>query len=117
MKLKVLEIYNQRLREREKRKKFVIDRNLLDVKKLLNYERKLPKDEREIFNTLRPYTRLFTQEEFESLYDAIILQKILKQRLNQLKFFASQGLETYQDVNRFLETEVNKNKEKSIFFN
>lgn len=33
MKLKVIEIYNQKLTERDERKKFVIDRGIIDVKK------------------------------------------------------------------------------------
>lgn len=33
MKMKVLDIYNQRLDERIKRKKFVIERDLLNLKK------------------------------------------------------------------------------------
>jgi hypothetical protein len=33
MKLKVIEIYNQRLNERDERKKFVIERGIIDVKR------------------------------------------------------------------------------------
>ena len=35
IKFNILEIYNKRLEEREKRKKIVIDNNLLNLKKLV----------------------------------------------------------------------------------
>lgn len=57
LKNEVIELYNARLDERIKRKKFVIDRNLLDIKKLQKYERKKTKEEREIINTMKVFAR------------------------------------------------------------
>ena len=85
LKLNVLRVYNKQLEEREKRKRFVIDRGLLDIKKTMNYERKLNKEEREIYNCLKPFARLIDNDQFTNLFEGIILEKNLRQRLNQLK--------------------------------
>lgn len=85
LKLNVLKVYNKQLEEREKRKRFVIDRGLLDIKKTMNNERNLHKDEREIFNCLKPFARLIDNDQFNNLFEGIILEKNLRQRLNQLK--------------------------------
>lgn len=85
LKLNVLKVYNKQLIEREKRKRFVIDRGLLDIKKTMNYERKLHKEEREIYNCLKPFARLIDNDQFNNLFEGIILEKNLRQRLNQLK--------------------------------
>ena len=87
LKLNVLKIYNKQLEEREKRKTFVIERGLLDIKKTMNYERKLLKDEREIYNCLKPFARLVDNDQFNTLFEGIILEKNLRQRLNQLKYY------------------------------
>ncbi len=48
LKMNVLRVYNSKLDGREKRKKFVIERNLLDIKRQMNFERKMSKDDRDI---------------------------------------------------------------------
>lgn len=50
LKNSVIELYNARLDERIRRKKFVIERGLLDLKKVQKFERKKSKEEREIIN-------------------------------------------------------------------
>lgn len=87
LKMNVLKVYNCQLMERDKRKRFIIDRGLLDIKKTSNYERKLPKDDREIYTCLKPFARMIPKEQFNNLFEGIILEKNLRQRLNQLKYF------------------------------
>jgi transcriptional adapter 2-alpha len=87
LKLNVLKAYNAQLEEREKRKKFVIERNLLDIKKQMNFERKLTKDDREIYNCLKPFARFMDNSQFHELFEGIVLEKNLRQRLNQLKHY------------------------------
>lgn len=85
LKMNVLRVYNAQLEERERRKKFVIERNLLDIKKQMNFERKLNKDDREIYNCLKPFARFMDHSTFLELFEGIVLEKNLRQRLNQLK--------------------------------
>ena len=46
LKLDVVRIYNARLDERERRKRFVIERGLVDYRKQQELDRKRPRDER-----------------------------------------------------------------------
>lgn len=85
LKINVLKVYNAELDEREKRKKFVIERGLLDVKKQMNFERKLSKDDREIYNCLKPFAQYLDNSQFHELFEGIVLEKNIRQRLNQLK--------------------------------
>jgi transcriptional adapter 2-alpha len=85
LKINVLKAYNAQLEEREKRRKFVIERNLLDIKKQMNFERKLSKDDREIYNCLKPFAQYMDNSQFHELFDGIVLEKNIRQRLNQLK--------------------------------
>jgi transcriptional adapter 2-alpha len=88
LKQNVLRVYNAQLEERELRKKFVIERGLLDVKKQMNFEKKLKGDDREIYNCLKPFARFFnTHSEFHEFFEGLVLEKNLRQRLAQLKFY------------------------------
>lgn len=88
LKMDILKVYNAQLDERHIRKKFVIERNFLDIKRHMNFERKLSKDDREIYNTLKPFARFFDDHSsFLEFFEGIVLEKNLKQRLNQLKHY------------------------------
>jgi transcriptional adapter 2-alpha len=88
LKQNVLRVYNAQLEEREMRKKFVIERGLLDVKKQMSFEKKLKGDDREIYNCLKPFARFFnTHSEFHEFFEGLVLEKNLRQRLSQLKYY------------------------------
>ena len=65
MKKKILEIYNKRLDERIKRKKFVVERGLLDLKKQNILDRTKTKEEKEIYNVLKVFARFQTPDEHD----------------------------------------------------
>jgi len=113
LKLKVLKIYNKQLQTREKIKKFAVESNLLDLKKATNYERKLSKEDRDIYNLIKPLARFMNPQDFPGFFEGIILMKNIKQRSNQLRFYKSQGCKTYDDIDKFLEREQ-KNHKKDL---
>lgn len=47
--------------------------------------------------------RFFSEEEFDNLYNGVILQKNLYQRLYQLKYFYDLGLRTHSEINDYVE--------------
>jgi hypothetical protein len=53
----------------------------------MNFERKLSKDDREIYNCLKPFARFVDNSEFYELFEGLVLEKNLRQRLNQLKAY------------------------------
>ena len=65
----------------------MIERNLLDVKKHMNYERKLSKDDRDLLNSIKPLARFMTQEQFQDFFEGLILEKNMRQRLSQLNIY------------------------------
>lgn len=108
-KMKILQIYNSQLDERVKRKKFVIERNLFDIKKQIAFERKLSKEDRDIYNCLKPFARFIQNEQFHELFEGFILEKNLKLRLNQLNYYKNLGCKTYEDIQKTIEQESKKN--------
>lgn len=112
LKMNVLKVYNAQLDEREKRKRFVIERNLLDIKRQMNFERKLSKDDREIFNCLKPFARFMENSQFFEMFEGIVLEKNLRQRLNQLKQYKKAGIKTYEEIEKYLEVESRSKKDE-----
>jgi hypothetical protein len=55
LKLQVIRIYNSKLSERDRRKRFVIDRGLVDFKKQQQLDRKRTKEERELVARMRMF--------------------------------------------------------------
>jgi transcriptional adapter 2-alpha len=102
MKYQILQIYNARLDERIKRKKFVIERGLLDFNKQNALDKNRTKEEKEIYNLMKVFARFNTAEDHEKLVQGIIKEKQIRQRIEELKFYRKMGLKNFEDV------EVNK---------
>lgn len=98
LKLKLLEIYNAKLDERERRKAFVIERGLLDYKRLTSAERRRPKEEKEVYDVLRPFARFLTPTGFEDLARAVILEQRLRRRIIQLQEYKQKGITTLAEA-------------------
>ena len=94
----VLEIYNKKLQEREKRKNFVIDRNKLDIKKRFEMEHTMSEEERELRNSLKSYERFLTADEFEELIHCLIKEQEYKRNIERLSYLKKNG---FDDFNQF----------------
>jgi transcriptional adapter 2-alpha len=101
LKLKILEIYNAKLDERERRKAFVIERGLLDYKRLLAIERRRPKDEREVYDAFRPFARFNTPQEHEDLVRGVILEQRLRKRIAQLQEYRRNGIRSLAEAHEY----------------
>ena len=110
LKNNVIELYNARLDERIRRKKFVIERGLLDLKKIQKSERKKSKEEREIINQMKIFARFNTEEQHQKLVNTLLKERLLKEVIEQLRFFKSKGLTTLDQIEKFIETQKAKNK-------
>lgn len=105
LKYNVIELYNARLDERIRRKKFVIERGLLDLKKQQKFERKKSKEEREIINAMKIFARFNTEEEHQRLVNSLIKERLLREVIEQLKYFRSKGLTSLDQIEKFIETQ------------
>jgi transcriptional adapter 2-alpha len=83
----------------------------------MNFERRLSKEDREIYNCLKPFARFMSETDFKELFEGIVLEKNLRQRLKQLKNYKSLGSKTYDDIEKHLETEsrTKKDDKKNTF--
>ncbi|KAF2077523.1 hypothetical protein CYY_001141 [Polysphondylium violaceum] len=116
IKLQVLESYSQRLDERIRRRNFIIDKGLLDYKKV---ERKRYKDDKEIVNSLKVFLQTIDKDEYETLLDGLITEKNLKNQIAQLQKYREAGIKSmtegdiYEEEKRKRELERNTKKSKS----
>ena len=105
LKNSVIELYNARLDERIRRKKFVIERGLLDLKRTQKFERKRSKEEREIINSMKIFARFNTEEEHQKLVQNLIKERLLREVIEQMKFFRSKGLTSLDQIDRDVDSQ------------
>ncbi|GMF29393.1 unnamed protein product [Phytophthora lilii] len=98
LKLKVIQIYNQKLAKRMERKKFVVERGLLDYKLHQHTERKRPKEERELLAQVRPFARFQTPEEHENFLEGLITAMRLKKQILLLQEYRKNGVRTLAEA-------------------
>jgi transcriptional adapter 2-alpha len=108
LKNEVIELYNARLDERIRRKKFVTERGLLDFRRTQKYERKKTKEEREIINAMKIFARFNTPEDHEKLVNSLIKERLLREVIEQLKYFKSKGLTSLDQIEKFIDTQKKK---------
>jgi len=65
LKLDVCKIYNAKLDERERRKRFVVERGLVDYTACAAEDKKRPRDERDLVARMRVFARFQTVAEHE----------------------------------------------------
>lgn len=110
IKIRVIEIYNSKLDEREKRKQFLIDHDLLDYRKKQREDRKLPADERDLVNRMRLFARFHSAEEHQKLIDDLLKAKRLRKEIARLQMYQRMGFTSLLDVERF---ELDRNRRES----
>lgn len=113
---KNLKNYNNILDEREERKNLIIEKNLFDVRKQINFSKRLSKQDKEIFQMMKFNMKYLTKEQFLFIFESNVLEKNIKARLNQLIFYKNLGCNTYEDIQKYineLKKENKKNKEEN----
>eukprot|EP00899_Mesostigma_viride_P017236 jgi/Mesvir1/25513/Mv01763-RA.1 len=85
LKVRMLEVYNLRLDERQRRKRFILERGLLNVKRQQALDRRRTKEERELYARLRVFLRFQGTAEHEALAAGLVAERRLRARIDQLK--------------------------------
>ena len=118
IKLNVLKDYNLVLEEREKRKKFIFEKDFLDLRKYNRIESKLSMDEYSLFLFMSPFWRFYKNSEFFELFENILIQQKLDLMLKTLNKIENEKnpkigkISNIEDIEKFLEHEKNLNKSK-----
>ncbi|KAM9996744.1 hypothetical protein ACTFIZ_001666 [Dictyostelium cf. discoideum] len=87
--------YDQRLDESIRRRNFIVEKGLLDYRKV---EKKQYKDDKEILNSLKCFLlQTVTKEEHESMINRLINEKDIKNRIKtlQLQEYRENGIKTF----------------------
>ena len=94
MKLRMIEIYNSRLQERARRKQFILERELLNVKRQQSQEKKRSQYERDLHGTMRVFARFLTSEEYDILLEGLAAEHRIRSRISELKEYRRNGIHT-----------------------
>ena len=98
LKLKIIEIYNAKLDERERRKAFVVERDLLDYKKHQAVERRRPRDERELVASMRTFARFHSAAEHTAFLEGLLAAMRLRKRIQQLQHYRAMGMRSLSEA-------------------
>ena len=96
LKLRMLQLYNRKLDLREERKKFILSYGLLFPK-----EKKRSKEEKEVFNNLKPFARFHSPEEHEQLIKQLTEEQRIRKRIDQLQIYRSHGIRTLSEAEKW----------------
>lgn len=107
LKLQVIKIYNSKLAERNNRKRFVIDRGLVDLKKQLAFERRLSKEERDLLGRLKVFARFHSPGEHEVLVDSVLKARRLRGQIELYQHYRRMGIRTLDQAAQY---EVDRKK-------
>jgi transcriptional adapter 2-alpha len=97
LKIRMLEIYNKRLEERIRRKEFIIDRGLLNVKRQQALERKRTPQERDIHGAVRVFARFLDPNEYEIMLEGFMAESRIRNRIAELKEYRRNGIHTLSE--------------------
>lgn len=101
LKLQVLDIYNRKLDERKRRKDFVLQRNLIDFKSHQASEKKRPKEERDLREKFRVFSRFISESEMERLINGIIADRKLRSQITAYQAARAHGATTVAEGSQY----------------
>ena len=101
LKLQVIKIYNAKLAERDARKRFVIDRGLVDVKKQQQLEKRRSKEEKEIVSRLKIFQRFHSQADHDALVDGVIKANKLRKQIELFQHYRKMGIRTLEQARQY----------------
>lgn len=110
--VKVIEAFEFKLQEREKRKKFVIERELLDYKRIQLLEKKKSKEERDLYSKLKPFARFCSQDEFNNVLQGFQTEKQLIEQIKLYQSYRALGIQSKAQAEKF---ELEKKRRESDY--
>lgn len=102
LKLTQVDMYTERLRERERRHRILRDHQLIaNFFRHTESRKKASKDERMLREKCLPFTQFYTGEEYKQLLDNLINNCKLSRRLAELMRYRHFGLRNFDDLPEF----------------
>lgn len=113
LKQKVLELYNKKLDERVRLRKFILDNNLLDYKRIQQHDRRRPKEDRDLYNKMRVFLQVLPRKEYDELLVGLVKERQLRRRIEVLQNWRKQGVKTVAEGELFeVENQRRSNTQK-----
>jgi transcriptional adapter 2-alpha len=118
IKMDVLKDYNLILKEREARKKFILEKNMLDMNRQNRIESRLSKEEYNLLLFMKPFHRFFENSEFYDLFGNIVIEQQLKLMLKNINKLENEKntrggkISTLEDLEKYYENDKGGNKSK-----
>lgn len=101
LKIRIIESYNAKLDERERRKKFLLDRNLIDYRENQRKDMLLPPDERDLVNRMRLFARFHSHEEHDAFVSDLLEAKRLRKEIAKLQSYRRMGITSLAEAERY----------------
>ncbi|PWN52813.1 hypothetical protein IE53DRAFT_311390 [Violaceomyces palustris] len=101
LKMTVLEMYNERLDRRARRKEFIFERNLVDYKRNLAAERRRPKEERELLARTKHFAQMQTALDYEDFLNGLCHEEALTRAAAQLQGYRRMGILTLEEAGQY----------------
>eukprot|EP01113_Clastostelium_recurvatum_P029973 TRINITY_DN3631_c0_g1_i3.p1 TRINITY_DN3631_c0_g1~~TRINITY_DN3631_c0_g1_i3.p1 ORF type:complete len:584 (+),score=187.76 TRINITY_DN3631_c0_g1_i3:68-1819(+) len=101
LKLKVCEVYHQKLVERLRRQNFILEHGLLDFRKLQQSERRKSKDERAVLNAMKPFLQLMDKRDHDDACRGALVERQIRRRIEKLQYYRQNGVHTLVEADQF----------------
>lgn len=108
LKLLILHIYNEKLTLRAERKRLMINDNLLDYKTNNAIDKKRSKEEKELYNKIKPFARIMSSNDFQAFSDDILKEFKIRNRINQLQNWRKNGILTLEEGEQYEREKVSR---------
>jgi transcriptional adapter 2-alpha len=101
LKVEVIKIFNSKLDERERRKKFILDKKLMNYRENQEEFQKLPADERHLIHRMRLFERFHSIEEHKIFVDNILKAKRLRKEIAKLQTYRRLGITSLAEAQKY----------------
>jgi transcriptional adapter 2-alpha len=101
LKLSVLNIYNRKLKDRQKRKAFAKERGLLNYRAIQMKNADKSKEEREMIQRMRIFERYSSVEEHDELVRKLIEAKRIRAEIEKLQMYRVLGMESMKEAEEY----------------
>ncbi|SNX84681.1 related to ADA2 - general transcriptional adaptor or co-activator [Melanopsichium pennsylvanicum] len=101
LKLTVIDMYNERLDRRLRRKHFIFERNLVDYRRNQAAERRRIKEERELLSRTKHFAQMQTALDYEDFINGLCYEEALRKAAAQLQHYRKVGILTLDDASTY----------------
>lgn len=97
LKLTILDIYNSRLTTRAEKKRLLFENGLMEYRKLQAIDKKRNKEAKELFNRIKPFSKLMTAKDFEEFQKDLLEELSCRSKIQVLQEWRANGITTKED--------------------